>query len=503
MEELELIRDILRRESYLTDAAKTVEFDQTTSCPEGAMEEKNAIIAYLQKEAFKLRRDPGLVEAVRRLYEKRQQLGEWERGLVDRLYRMDLQERNITPDIAYNFSITEKKAYTDWEKAKDMSDYSLFKDSLAGVIGINKERCKRRVLTGDEKLNIHSDYDMLLDLFERGVTTRVLDPLFEETKERLGVLLRKIRDSKKKIRTDFLYRNVPAKKQLMVTERLMAVQGFDFNRGASSESEHAYTERLSANDIRITTHIYPELFLSNIYTTLHETGHAIFDQSQTGECMDYFLGDNMTYGMHESVSRFYENILGRSREFIGYLYTLLKETVPEAIEGVSWEELYEAANLVEPSLIRTEADEVTYAFHIIIRYELEKEFFDGSCSLDELPVRWNEKYEAYLGIKPDKDSEGVLQDDHWTSDFGYFPTYLLGNFYNAMYYCRMRDEIDVDTALGQGDFSGINGWMSEHVFKKASLLSPVEWIRDITGRDLTADDFLTYLENKYSRIYEF
>ena len=118
-------------------------------------------------------------------------------------------------------------------------------------------------------------------------------------------------------------------------------------------------------------------------------------------------------------------------------------------------------------------------------------------------MRWNEKYEAYLGIKPDKDSEGVLQDVHWTSDFGYFPTYLLGNFYNAMYYCRMRDEIDVDTALGQGDFSDINGWMSEHVFKKASLLSPVEWIRDITGRDLTADDFLTYLENKYSRIYEF
>jgi carboxypeptidase Taq len=172
------------------------------------------------------------------------------------------------------------------------------------------------------------------------------------------------------------------------------------------------------------------------------------------------------------------------------------------MKGVSENELYEAINIAEPSLIRTEADELTYTFHVIIRYEIEKALFEGRLSIDELPRVWNEKYKEYLGIEPLTDRDGVLQDVHWTFGFGYFPAYAIGNMYNAMYYNRMKNEIDIDGLVSKGDFKSLNKWMAENVFKNGNRMSPSEWIKDITGRALTADDFLDYLEEKYSEIYE-
>ena len=175
---------------------------------------------------------------------------------------------------------------------------------------------------------------------------------------------------------------------------------------------------------------------------------------------------------------------------------------PEALEGVSEKEFYEALNVVRPSLIRTEADEFTYTFHIIIRYEIEKALFAGEIKVEDIPAMWNRKYQEYLGVCPATDREGVLQDVHWTSGFGYFPTYAIGNFYNAMYYNRMKQEVNVDAAIREGNFEPVNSWMIGHVFAKADRLSPRDWIKDITGRDFTPVDFLDYLEEKYSGIYE-
>ncbi len=502
MDRLAYIKEQLKIAGYFEDAARTITFDQSTVCPEGAMEEKNGMIAFLEEQAFRIRQDETFQKNVRMLFEKKEGLSEWDRYLVEQLYRRDLMERNITPEKKYLFSMTEKKAFTDWTRAKEASDFSMFLESLSGVIGINREKSALRLLTKEEELRMKTSYDRLLDVYERGMTEEMIDPLFEETKERLGALLKRIRSSKKIIRTDFLDRIVAPEKQQKVTEYIMSIEGFDKNRGTYSESEHAYTERLSANDIRITTHIYPENFLSNIYTTLHETGHALFDQRQPEKNNEYFLTEGKTFGMHESVSRFYENVLGRSETFIRFLYPKLKEMLPEALSDVSEREFFEAANLVTPSLIRTEADEVTYGFHIIIRYELEKALFHGELEADDLPAVWNDLYEKYLGIRPDCDRNGVLQDVHWTSDFGYFPAYLLGNFYNAMYCRCMKEELDLKGDLSRGDFSHINDWMEQHVFQKADRLSPAEWILDITGRKLTADDFLTYLEKKYENIYE-
>ena len=207
-------------------------------------------------------------------------------------------------------------------------------------------------------------------------------------------------------------------------------------------------------------------------------------------------------GQHESVSRFYENRIGRSEAFVRLIYPKVKEIFPDVMADVTERELYEALNVVQPSLIRTEADEFTYTFHIIIRYEIEKMIVDGTVSIEDLPRIWNEKYEEYLGVRPESDRDGVLQDVHWSSGFGYFPTYALGNMYNAMYMNRMKQELDLDAAIASGSLKEINDWMQTNVFARANLLAPKDWIREITGRSFTPDDFLDYLEEKYSRLYE-
>ena len=242
-------------------------------------------------------------------------------------------------------------------------------------------------------------------------------------------------------------------------------------------------------------------FISNFYTILHEGGHALFEQLQPGENYDHHIHDRKTMGMHESVSRFYENVIGRSRSFIYSVYPALCDIFPQVFFDVTAQELYEAVNNVQPSLIRVDADELTYTLHIIIRYEIEIMLIDGDIEVSDIPRVWNEKYEQYLGITPGDDSEGALQDNHWTSSFGYFPTYALGNFYNAMYARKMQEDIDMEAAVSEGDLGAVNAWMKEHIFAKADRLDADDWIRDITGEELTADHFLEYLENKYSEIY--
>ena len=242
--------------------------------------------------------------------------------------------------------------------------------------------------------------------------------------------------------------------------------------------------------------------MSSMYSVIHEGGHALFDQNQPRAHWDHFITGEKTMGQHESVSRFYENRIGRSEAFISLVFPELKKIMPEALGDVSSRELYEAVNQVHPTLIRTEADEFTYTFHIMIRYEIEKMIVGGQAKIEDLPWIWNDKYEEYLGVRPANDREGVLQDVHWTSGFGYFPTYALGNFYNAMYFNQMAKEIDIDAAVEAGRFDLINGWMRDHVFNIADRMAPSEWIRAITGRSLTPDDFLDYLESKYTALYE-
>ncbi len=498
--EFEFLLDKVKREDMYLHASRLIEFDMQTKCPELGMDNEGQLIAEIEKQAFKIRNDEEFIKAVLSLHGRRGEFDDDQRALIERRYRIYLTEKNMTDETSHRHSLIENRAYADWNIAKEKKNFGLFSDSLKKVIEINRERIKLREKGEDEEFSC--GYDVLLDRYERGITVKDLDAEFGIMKERLITLLDRIRHSKKKIRTDFLTIPVSEEQQLEVSRYLLEIMGLDRKRLAFSTSVHAFSDRIAKDDVRLTTYFVPAYFLSNIDSVLHEGGHSLFDLLTPAKDSDWYIYDNKTLGMHESVSRFYENVIGKSRKFIELVYPEFQRIFPQVFKDVSCEDFYEAVNFVTPSLIRVDADEVTYPLHILIRYELEKGIFEEGFQVEELPARWNEKYREYLGVTPADDAEGVLQDVHWSSDFGYFPAYSVGNFYNAMYFNRMKKEIDVDSLIGSGCLVGINKWMQDNVFLNADILSPKEWIRDITGRKLTCDDYMTYLEEKYTEVYE-
>ena len=497
-QKLQFVKQTLTTAEKYDHAVNILTYDQETICPIDAMEEQGEVWAFLNNQSYKLIKDPAFIEAAEYLYEHRSELEELDRVMAEQLHRNYLQSKNVTPELQHEFMLTFNLAFVNWSKARETGDYSLFAPSLKEVTDTNRRMIELRGADAAGK----TAYDSLLDDYERGMTSDVLDEVFGACKERLIPLLERIKKSPKKIRTDFLSRRVEDEQQAKMVKWLLTQMGFNFNRGAFTTSEHPFTAGMGRFDTRITTHYYPTRFLSSMYSTIHEGGHALFDQNQPQENHDHFIISGKTLGMHESVSRFYENRIGRSEAFVHFAYPKVCELLPQVMSDVSEREFYEAVNAVKPSLIRTEADEFTYTFHIIIRYEIEKALFAGEIKVEDIPALWNKKYQEYLGVCPSSDREGALQDVHWTSGFGYFPTYAIGNFYNAMYYNRLKEEVDVNAVIREGNFAPLNSWMIGHVFNKADKLSPKEWIKDITGREFTPADFLDYLETKYSELYE-
>ena len=499
LKRLDLVKSVLKEAGIYEHACRVLTFDQETICPPAAMEEQGEISAFLSNQAFRLMKRDDFIEAAEYLYEYRGELGEFDRRMAVMLRRDRLKTKNITPEMEHDFSKIMNRAFVDWISAKRSADFGLFAPSLEKVRDTNLRQVELR--ESDPELAAATPLDVLISDYEYGMTCADLDACFERCKERLIPLLGRIMSSGKKIRTDFMSRKVTDEQQKELAQCLLEIIGYDFSRGAFTTTEHPFTDGLGRNDVRVTTHYYPDDFSSSMYSIIHEGGHALFDQNQPQENHDHYITGMKTMGMHESVSRFYENRIGRSREFVQLIYPKIREIMPQVLEGVSEEELYEALNVVKPSLIRTQADEFTYTMHVIIRYEIEKMIINDNIPIGDLPRIWNDKYEEYLGVRPADDREGVLQDVHWSSGFGYFPTYAIGNMYNAMYMNRMKEELDVAGIVRNGDFASLNGWMKEHVFRKADRLSPKEWIRDITGRSFTPEDFLDYLEKKYSELY--
>ena len=511
-DKLKFILEELNRAEDYSQMSHLLNFDMETIAPEKGMEKQSELIAFLNNEEFCIRNSNEFISAAEYLYNNINELEEREdtvleisekkydrvllKEMINMLHRHYIKNKNITPKMNHKMSLAFNKAYLDWLKAKQNADYSLFAPQLEVISKMQNEAV---MLREDRYSNLYDNY---LSDYDRGMLSEDIDKAFEACKSRLLPILNKIKASKKKIRTDFMFREVTDEAQMKMSRYLLGVLGFDFERGTIATTEHPFSDTMGRNDVRVTTHFYKNNFASSIYSVIHECGHALFDQLQPGEDFDYHIYTEKTMGMHESVSRFYENRIGRSKEFIHLIYPETKKIFQDVMFDVTEEEFYEAVNLVQPSLVRIEADEFTYIFHIIIRYEIEKLIVNGKIDINEYPEVWNRMYKELLGVEPENDAEGILQDVHWTSGFGYFPSYALGNMYNSMYYKTMDSEFSVSEAVLKGDFKTINSWMREHVFAKADRLSTKEWIKDITGREFTADDFLDYLEEKYSEIYE-
>ncbi|WP_341349490.1 carboxypeptidase M32 [Clostridium celatum] len=315
-------------------------------------------------------------------------------------------------------------------------------------------------------------------------------------------ILKNIKSSNKKINREFLNGHFDTNKQKELSLEILKSIGFDLNAGVLDESVHPFTINISKNDVRLTTNYHEDEFTSALYSTIHEGGHGIYEQNIGDDLKDTGLQAAISMAIHESQSRFYENIIGRSKEFCSYLLPLAKKYFKD-FDSVNLEEFYEAINYVEPSLIRTEADELTYSLHIIIRYEIEKELINGDISVDDLPELWNKKYREYLGVEASNYSEGILQDVHWSGGmFGYFPSYALGNIYGAqMYYKLLEEKPEVMNEVAKGDFNTVKVWLNEKVHKNGKLYTPNELIKNITGEELNAKYFIKYLKEKYYEVY--
>lgn len=499
---LQLVKEYEEKLHIYDNATAVLSYDQETICPPAARETQGEVMAFLSNEAFKIRKEQAFIDACEYLYAHRDELSPREARYATLHHQQYLQIKNITPEIDHEMTLIYNKAFVDWLEAKEKKDFGIFAPSLEAVRKVNRQSLALREYDPEDPLKDKEAYDVLLDNFEAGLSQEDYDLAFNAYKERIIPLLKKIMQSGKKIRTDFLARPVSEDQQRQAAQYLLEVLHYDFNRGAFTTTEHPFTSNIARNDIRLTTKYVEGNFSANLFTIIHECGHALFMQLQPQEDYDHFINDSQTSGMHESVSRFYENRLGRSKAFVHLIYPKMKEIFREAMADVTEREFYEALNTVEPSLVRVDADEFTYTFHVIIRYEIEKEIVSGRAKIEDLPRLWNQKYREYLGVEPENDAEGILQDVHWTFGFGYFPTYAIGNMYNAMYIRNMQKELDLDELLGKGDFETINAWMAEHVFKDANMINPKEWIRRVSGEDFSPEPFLDYLEKKYSEIYE-
>lgn len=493
---LKKLYKMLKQIDAYDHASSIISFDFETCVPVKAREKESETMALLSNMSFKIFSSKKMKECIVKLHESRNELTYLDQVLIDHLYKDYLKEKNITPAFNLELSRLFNKAYIDWIDAKEKQDFKLFLPSFKKIIDVSHKLIALR----EEKLP--NEYDNLLNDCEEGILSKELDVFFHDLKLGLIELIGKIKASKHQIRSDFLNRFVPIYKQDEFSRYLLRLNGYDFERGALATTEHPFTTPIAIDDARVTTHYHEDMVLSNIYSIIHEGGHAIFMQNEPKEDFDHFINDSVTNGMHESVSRFFENVIGRSKAYVHLIYPKFIEVFDE-FKDVSEEELYEAINIVEPSLIRTEADEVTYGLHIVIRYEMEKMLISGELNPADASKKWNELYQEYLGITPKNDALGILQDVHWTGGFGYFPSYAIGNAYNAMYLKEMKKEFDFDELVAKGDFKTINNWLKEHIFKEANHLIPSEWIRKITNKQLNAQDFLAYLNEKYAKIYRF
>ncbi len=382
-----------------------------------------------------------------------------------------------------------------WSQAKKQNDLTLFMPVLSEIFETKKKFASYQAEEGQ------APYDVLLTEYEEDFPVEKLDPFFDVLKETIVPLVKEIAEKGEKEPTAFLFQSFDIEKQKKFNRWLSAYLGFDFSRGVLFESEHPFTTSLHKDDVRITTHYYENNLESAVFSTIHETGHALFEQGNSDDVTQTPLSGG-TCGVHESQSRLYENMLGRSAAFWNPIYRKLQEQFPEQLSRISEQEFIRAINRSEPGLVRTEADELTYCLHIVIRYELEKKLFDGSLSVEELPGAWKEKYESYLGVSPETASEGVLQDIHWAmGEFGYFPSYALGNAMAAQLYHQMAAEFDVEQTLKRGEVGRITSWLRERIHRYGASRSMEELLKEITGEALNPRYYTEYLEKKYRSLY--
>lgn len=495
---LAALKERLAEINHLGMAGTLLDWDQQVCMPPGgarARAEQKAVVSKLCHQLF-------TDEATARLLAAAEQQGaaldpESDDAALLRVARrdFDLATRLPAPLVAEKARVTSL-AQQEWQRARAANRYHDFAPWLQRVVDL--ERRVAQALGYRERL-----YDALLDQYEPGMTSAQVDAVFGELKRETVPLAQAIFPQSNRDEQAVLRRTYPPHLQRRFAEEILAEVGYDFTRGRQDESAHPFCTHLSRDDVRITTR-YDERFLSSaLFGSLHEMGHALYEQGVAEELDGTPLGSGASLALHESQSRLWENLVGRSRPFWNRYFPRLQALFPAATTGVDADTFYRAINHVGPSLIRVEADEVTYNLHVILRYELENALLEERLSVAEAPDAWNARMEEYLGLTPPTDAEGILQDVHWSIGImGYFPTYTLGNILSVQLFERARAALpNLEAEIEAGRFTSLLEWLRHHVYRHGRKLLPAELIRRVTGGPLTAGPYVHYLRGKFGALY--
>lgn len=493
-ERYETYREKMQRIADVKAASAVLQWDQETYLPTGGARFRGRQLSTLAELAHGLFSEEALGELLREL-QGEDALTPAQKRNVERSLEDYEKNKKYPPAFVRALSEQINKTFHAWMEARKENRFSVYENDLALLVDLKKEEAE---ILG----YVHHPYDALLNEYEKGATVSLIDKTFETLLPPLKELFATITASPP-VDDSFLQQFFPAKQQWNWGLHLLSGLHFDFAHGRQDKSEHPFSTSFSPQDVRITTRIDENDFGNMTWSCIHEAGHALYEQGLPLEEYGLPLGEACSYSIHESQSRLWENNVGRSLAFWEHYYPELQGYFPEPFAAVSLPDFYKGINKVQPSLIRTEADEISYHFHVFIRYELEKRLMDGSLTTADIPSFWNESYTHYLGLTVPDDKRGCLQDVHWShGSFGYFPTYSLGSFYAAQFFSRAMEEIpELEKRIAAGNTKPLLHWLRATIHAKGRYYTSEELCTAVTGEGLNGSYFLNYIRQKYAGIY--
>lgn len=494
-EKLNQLKEILGEVSDLNHAGSVLGWDQQVNMPPGGGEARGQHLATLGKMAH----EKSTSDEVGRLLEDLKQ--EFAGSDSDDAALVRVATRNfdkstrVPAEFVAEHAVVTTASFEAWVEAKRKSDFSIFLPHLEKVLGLMQKYVSYFPPTDHP-------YDVLLDDYEPGMKTAEVKEIFDKVRPQQVKLIKAIR-SARQVKADFLHKKYNEKKVWDFSEAIISKFGYDFSRGRQDKAAHPFETSFSVNDVRITNRFEPNNPLATLFSGMHESGHAMYEQGINPAYERTPLANGVSSAVHESQSRMWENLVGRSLPFWEHFFPELKKVFPAQLEGISAKTFYKAINKVEPSLIRVNADEATYNLHIMLRLELEIDLLEGNMAVKDLPEIWNTKMQDYVGITPPDDAHGVLQDIHWSAGlFGYFPTYALGNLVSAQLWEKINKDIrDLDEQIRKGKFDSLLGWLREKVHTHGHKYDPQDLIQRVTGSKIDPAAYVRYLTKKYSDIY--
>ncbi|WP_050615377.1 carboxypeptidase M32 [Bacillus testis] len=489
--------ELVKKMAAYNEALALIYWDLRTGAPKKGVEQRSEVIGMLSSQMFEMSTSDEMKAYIEVLStdEAKEELSEITNKLVQECRKEYDRNKKIPADEHKEYTMLVSKAESAWEEAKENADFPSFQPYLEKIVEFNRKFIEYWGYEGNK-------YNTLLDIYEPGMTVDILDDVFGKLRKEIVPLVKKISESANQPESSFLFKHFPKESQKDFSLGILKQLQYDFGAGRLDETVHPFEITINRNDVRITTKYDENDFRSAVFGTIHECGHAIYEQNVSTDLMGTPLASGTSMGIHESQSLFFENFIGRNKSFWKKNYKDL-QAASSQFEGISLEDYYRAINEAKPSLIRIEADELTYPLHVMVRYEIEKALFNGEIEVKDLPAIWNAKYKEYLGVEPANDGEGVLQDVHWAGgSFGYFPSYALGYMYAAQFkHAMLKDLPHFDELLEGGNLTPIKEWLNTHIHQYGKMKEPLQLLNDITGEGLNVQYLIDYLKEKYSTVY--